>query len=288
MVTLLVKMWLPLRPLPTSRLQILKGSTIVVAEIDSMFHGTVDIKVNMEHMNSTDLFHSSTNMEFNIDFYGVTGPCDNIYGMDFPPKKKNICFTENNISTNIPEYALKGSTYHYDITGSNMSHVKYVQVCAYQGSNYNQGSREKCKKMFLRGDCGTFEAPEPGYYFFKVVNASSSDEILDYTLCIEENLHILHLYTDESLPCSINATNARCQFALPLNPKYCLMAELLPNSYVPSVVLDVKVKDSRVVILLIVPILILTFLVVLVSLLVCVPFCCCKFCHSTHSMVTIV
>lgn len=281
MVTLLVKVWLPLQPLPASRLQILKGSTVIVDEIDSMFHATVDINANVISTNTT------TNMEFYIDFYGIPEPCENIYGMNFPPKTINICFTEKNISSSIPNYALRGSTYHYDIYGSNTSEVEYVNVCAYRGSDYNHGSREKCRKLFLREDCGTYEAPEPGYYFFKVVN-ESLDEIIDYKLCIEEKLHILHPNTDESLPCSINATNAHCQFPLPLKSKYCLMAESFPNGFVPSVTLDVQVKDSRIFLLVITPLLSLSFLVILASLLVCFPFCCCRFCKTRHSMVTIV
>lgn len=281
--TLLVKLWIPLWSLNASQLQILNGSTIVVKEVDSLFHGTVQVGLN--NINSTDFNHSSTN----IDFFGASGPCSHIYGSNFPPKTRNICVTEKNISSYIPEYALKGSTYNYQITGhaKNMSTVEFVSVCLYRGADYNTSTRERCKKVVLKQDHGLYEVSVPGYYFFKV-NPPVGEGISDYELHINGNVNELHVNTGECMGCTINTTNKQCRFSLPLKTKFCLMAEFYPTRLaLASVTLDVQVKESRYVIMLITPIAILFFLVLFVCLITCTLLCCFKFCNTRRTMVAV-
>lgn len=252
-----------------------------------MFHKTVNVGLSTELFNSTDFYDSTTN----IDFYGASGSCDHIYGSNFPIKTRNIYLTDKNISSYIPEYALKGSIFNYKLSGNvqNISDVDFVDVCVYRGSDYNKGTLLKCKKVLLRQDysCGSYEVRESDYYFFKV--DSSGGGITDYELHIDESVNELHVNTDECKGCRINTTNDRCQFLLPLKMKFCLMAEFYPTRLaLASVTLDVVVKDSRYVIMLVTPLSILSFVMLLVGFVLCVPMCYYKYCKTSYSMVTIV
>lgn len=277
-VTLTVKIWIPLRQSSALKLEILNGSTIIVKEIDSLFQKAVDVSLDREHINSTNFNRSTTN----IDFYGVATSCDQIYGTTL--KERKFCLTEKDISSHVPEYALKGSIFKYEISG-NTSKNEYMLICTYCGADYKMCHRKKCKKLYLNEGSGSYKVSEHGYYSFRVEDS----EGMDFKLCIDESLVILDPFTDESLRCSINTTNERCHFLLPLKTKYCVMAEFSPTRLaLPSVELDVKVGDSRFVIMLITPLSILFFIVLLVSFVVCVPLCCCKICKTKRSMVTIV
>ena len=253
-------------------------------EIDSLFHGTVDVGLDTEYVNSTDFYHSNTN----IDFFGAPGPCSHIYGSDFSPKQRNIYVTEKNISSYIPEYALKGSTFNYQITGhaKNMSNVEFVDVCLHRGSAYNTGTQIRCKKVLLKQDHGLYEVPVPDYYFFKV--NPLGEEISDFELHIDGSVNELHVTTHECQGCSINTTKEHCRLSLPLKTKFCLMAEFYGTRLaLASITLDVQVEESRYVIMLITPIAILSFLVLFGCFIICTPLCCFKFCNARHSMVAV-
>lgn len=286
-VTLLLKVWMHLQPLSPSRITILKRSSIILKEIDSVFHKTVIIDHEEDqNVTSIDFYNSGTN----VDFYGLEGSCDRIYGTDNVfDVVEQVYLTKENISSFVPKYALKGSVFHFEISANidNSSQVRFVHICAYRGSDYNKGSRRECIKLNLREGFDRYEVTAAGYYFFKV---ESSEEVTDYKLSITENLKVLHINTDEFLGCCINDTNSHCQFTLPLRMKYCLMAEFYYARFaVPSVELNVEVKDSRFLIMLATPLLILV-LVVIGFILLCIPLCYyyCKFCSTKHSTVTIV
>jgi hypothetical protein len=285
-VAFLMKLWIPLRPPPPSQLEMLNGSTVIVKEIDSLFHKTVEVHLNTEDVNSTEFNHSTSN----IDFYGMPRPCDHIYGSNYGPKTWSISLTEENITTHTPEYALKGSTFNYKISGhvNNISTIEFVEVCVYRGFDYSMETPEACKKVLLRQDHGSFEVQEAGYYFFKVLD-SSGWEVTDYVLRIDGSVYELHVNTDECLGCSINRTNDHCQFFLPLKTKFCLLAEFYPTRLaLAHVSLNVEVKDSQFVIMLAPSLSFLCLAAILVSLAVCIPACCCKFCNTRHTLVTIV
>lgn len=269
-----MKIWMPLEPLPADKTPIRNGSIIIVKEIDSLFHKAVTVN------NSSDLNHSS----IDIHFYGVHEHCDGKNVIQIP--SRTIILTELNTSSYVPDYyALEGSYFNYEISG-NSGNPSRVEVCAYRESvdSDNEATPEQCVRLAFGQGSGYYRVPKPGYYFFRV---EPYEELLDYKLSITETLRILTTNLDESLGCSINNTNTQCQFSLPLEPKYCLMAKLYQSIGISDVnKLEVQVMESRFEIMLAIPLSLLVLLMMLfVCVLVSVPLCYLKFCINRQSRV---
>lgn len=277
-VALIIKIWLPLMPPPSEKTSILRGSPIIVKEIDCWFYKTVLVSLDDD---STDINSSDTS----IEFYGVYDYCDGQHVLF--PIKEEVVLTDKNISDYVPEYfALKGTFFEYEISGD--SSRQRVKVCAYQGSSPGHG---QCSTYLPWGQGSAFyKVPTPGYYFFRLVG-ESSEEITNYKLTIHENFKILTPNQGDILGCSINTTNKFCEFSLPLKHKYCLMAKLYQSTVVTShveldarVELDIQITESRLEVMLAIPLSLLVLVIMLVLLfLVCVPLCYLRFCINRQS-----
>lgn len=266
-LTLLIEMWLPLKPPASDNLSILRGSPIIVKEIDSWFYKTVVVGLDD---NSTAINNSDTY----VNFYGVYDYCDGQHVLF--PIKQDVIFTDKNISNYVPDYfALKGTFFEYEILGN--SPHSAVQVCADNGNSPGQ-----CSTNLPWGEGSVFyKVTTPGYYFFRL---KSSDDITDYKLIVHQNFKILATSQIDFLGCSINTKNQACEFSLPLRKKYCLMAKLYEPNATSQVELNVQIKESRLEIMLAIPLSLLVLLVMLFLLfLVCLPFCYLRFCITRQA-----
>lgn len=245
---------MPLKEPTSLNTEVLKGATIVLKEINTLYHKTVVIDLD-----ENPGFNES---DTEIAFHGIKGSCKT------RSDERYKYLSDKNISKVTPEYALKGSNFTYTIIVGNQS---MVDVCLYRGPDYDTGVRVNCKMEVLsNGRSGKFRVPEAGYYYFKIKSG-----VGDFELSISEKLNLPNYVSiNDYLNCSINTTNDNCTLSLPLGIKYCLTAVYLPTKdALPEVKLKVSINDGRY-LLMIIPT--VTFIMVMIVSIICACiFCCC-------------
>ena len=260
---------MPLKPPAVKHVSIRQHSTVVLTEINTLFHESVTVDREGGDGNST-----ATELDALIDFYRIETNCKDIMTETDVVQSHSVIvyFTNKNISRTTPVYALKGSTFEYQISGA-ISQERLVKVCVYNGPDYDSGTEFNCKKVSINGGEGHFTVPDPDYYFFKV---ETPDDDIQYTLSVTETLKILDMNRKSYLGCGINAASSHCQFNFTQNGKLCLIAEFFQSKNdMPRVMLEVKVQKSRVKLMLILPLALVTFLFLTILMCLVILVCCC-------------
>ena len=288
-VILTVKIWIPLRPPAISHVTIRQGSTVVLTEINTEFHQTVAIKCE-EKDNNLNATEAAKSDDVVVDFYRFETSCDSMIKTDVVSGHSvNFLLTDRNISSYPPVYALSGSTFEYQISGDNSAEaqVKFVRVCMYSGSDFDEANELECKKVLLRGGSGYFPVVKSDYYFFRVESHRVS---VQYSLSISENPKVLNINTKGLFDCAINATNNFCQFELPKKNMICLIAVFYPTANdLYEMKLQVQVTKSREAIMLILPLSIVSCIILIISIvLIVLVFCCCVRIRNLYKHSTVV
>jgi len=232
--------WKVSTPPSQALVPIRQGSTVILGNYNTFYYQQIQVGTN------NYLPNVSEDTTYYIDLYSISGPCAYLNGRNVWDKTFSVVFSDKNITTFIPIYALTGSTFDFDLKGKVSSGSKdLVEVCTYIGDVYGSGRKLECIKESISDSSGHWDVEEPGYFYFTVQPLSGSAE---FSFNITGNVKRLHVRVGELLDCSLTNNVSSCSIDLPFSvDAYCLMAEFyrLPYNYLKTE-LEVDVSSRRV------------------------------------------
>lgn len=256
-------------PRNTERL-ILEGSTVLLKDYNNFFYKSISV--------SQDAFLNPSEGKYvHIDLFLVDSDCDTLKPDVIYDKTSYIYLNDMNISSLIPFYVLKGSTFEYSVAALTNESLenKFLDVCICVNSSLGgEEVKIECVRKSFLDSTGKHLVDRNGYYFFKV----KSSDIPHYQLNVTATIKYLHMSTEAYSGCSLNASNTNCTIMLPFELKrFCLIAKFYKSSKdTYETELDVQVESLSVRGLLVGTLpLLLVYIAFLISL-VCSVFCYCR------------